>query len=222
MNANQTQSVLAAAVAERRPFGSRREEDKCLVKGMAMMMTPIGELMIEHRLIERMVRLLGTAQERMTTEKTVDALFIGGAVDFIRNYADRCHHGKEEDILFRELAARPLEEPYHQTLQELIEEHVYGRKLTQQLAEATERYRQGATDALSEIAAAAGGLATFYPRHIEKEDRHFFVPVMDCFSQQELQAMLERFHEFDRQLIHERYRGVVSQWEAALTGQEKP
>lgn len=178
------------------------------------MMTAIGELMIEHRLIERMIHLLAAAKQRMDTAGEVDTAFLDSAVDFIRSYADRCHHGKEEDILFRDLGARPLEEPYKQILHDLIQEHVYGRQTTKRLEEATARYRQGDEAALGEISAAAGDLVTFYPKHIEKEDRHFFVPVMDCFSKKELAEMLERFHEFDRQLFHDRYRGTVSQWEA--------
>jgi hemerythrin-like domain-containing protein len=143
-------------------------------------------------------------------------------VDFIRSYADRCHHGKEEDILFRDLEAKPLEEPYKQILRELTQEHVHGRQVTRQLEEATLRYRQGEEAALGDLSAAAGELAAFYPRHIEKEDRHFFVPVMECFSKKEQAAMLQRFHEFDRQLIHERYRGAVSHWEAQPPAAGKP
>lgn len=158
----------------------------------------------------------------MEAEGTADLAFIDSAVDFIRNYADRCHHGKEEDILFRDLESKPLEDPYKQILRELTQEHVHGRHLTGLLVEAAARYRQGEQEALGDILSAAGELVAFYPKHIEKEDRHFFVPTMECFSKKELADMLERFHEFDRQLIHERYRGTVTQWEAQQPVARKP
>ncbi len=69
-------------------------------------MLPIGPLMIEHRLIERMIKVMQEGLQRMKTERKADPLFIETAVDFIRTYADQCHHGKEEDILFRVMALK--------------------------------------------------------------------------------------------------------------------
>jgi len=56
-------------------------------------------------------------------------------------------------------------------------------------------------------------LIDFYPKHIEKEDKHFFLPVMDYFSDQEKDAMLQEGYEFDSSLIHNEYADKVSTWE---------
>ena len=66
-------------------------------------MMPIGPLMWEHRLIERMLRSFESEISQISKQKKVNPLFIDTAVDFIRIYADWLHHGKEEDILFRDL-----------------------------------------------------------------------------------------------------------------------
>jgi hemerythrin-like domain-containing protein len=58
-------------------------------------MLPIGPLMIEHRLIERMVRLMALELVKIKDAGEFDASFIDTAVDFLRTYADRCHHGKD-------------------------------------------------------------------------------------------------------------------------------
>jgi len=71
-------------------------------------MMPAGPLMIEHRLIERMIKLMEKEIAHMKKENRADIVFIDAAVDFIRTYADRCHHGKEEDILFRDLAKKKI------------------------------------------------------------------------------------------------------------------
>jgi hemerythrin-like domain-containing protein len=63
-------------------------------------MNPIGPLMWEHRLIEKMLRLFDGEIRKINELDRVDTVFIDTAVDFIRIYADRTHHGKEEDILF--------------------------------------------------------------------------------------------------------------------------
>ena len=66
-------------------------------------MLPIAPLMIEHRLIEKMIVVIRKEIDRCKSEGNINPEFIDAAVDFIRIYADKCHHGKEEDILFRDL-----------------------------------------------------------------------------------------------------------------------
>jgi hemerythrin-like domain-containing protein len=53
----------------------------------------------------------------------------------------------------------------------------------------------------------------FYPEHIEKEDKLFFPAYMKYFSDEEDQLMLEKFYEFDREMIHEKYRFVLQKLE---------
>jgi hemerythrin-like domain-containing protein len=62
-------------------------------------MLPIGPMMIEHRLIERMISLMAKERDRMKTSNKANPSFIDTIVDFIRTYADHCHHGKEENII---------------------------------------------------------------------------------------------------------------------------
>ncbi len=106
-------------------------------------MKPIGPLMREHRLIERMVNLLSRELKQMTGSNKADVDFLMFAIDFIRTYADRTHHGKEEDILFRELAKKKLSQEHRQTMNELVEEHITGRKITANLSNARDDYMKG-------------------------------------------------------------------------------
>lgn len=168
-----------------------------------------GPLMIEHRLIERM---LGIVRSRLTLavqNKTIDPLFVDAAVDFIRTYADRTHHGKEEDILFRDLNTRELSAADRKLMNELVEEHVFGRATTKALVEANTRYRNGDAAALGDVARCLKTLIDFYPKHIEKEDKVFFPASRAYFSDEEDQAMLREFYEFDQKMIHEKYKSVV-------------
>lgn len=168
-----------------------------------------GPLMIEHRLIERMLTVARKSLANIESKKEVDPVFVDIAVDFIRIYADRTHHGKEEDILFRELNNKTLNEKDRKIMKELIEEHVFGRQTTKALVEANNRYRNGDDTALTEIAAKLQVLTEFYPRHIEKEDKVFFPASRAYFTDEEDQAMLLEFWEFDRKMIHEKYKSVV-------------
>ena len=56
-------------------------------------------------------------------------------------------------------------------------------------------------------------LADFYPKHVEKEDKCFFIPVMDHFTAKERDAMCLEFHDFDSRIVHEKYDKAVRRFE---------
>jgi hemerythrin-like domain-containing protein len=183
-------------------------------------MQPIGPLMIEHRLIERLLTLMAREFKRIKDNMGVDPefafvdpVFIDTAVDFIRTYADHCHHGKEEDILFKALAAKNLSPEHRRTMEELLQDHTWAREATASLVKAKDGYLLEKPGALDDLMEHMEKLVDFYPRHIDKEDKHFFIPCMAYFSEAEQAELLARMHEFDRLLIHEKYRGVVESME---------
>jgi len=172
-------------------------------------MKPIGPLMWEHRLIEQMVVLLRGEIDRITSKKTVNVILVEQAVDFFRTYADRTHHGKEEEILFRDLAQKTMSAEHRNIMDELVREHIHGRELVRKLVEAKDLYVNGYAEALPHIAREIKELVDFYPGHIEKEDRLFFFPCLAYLTQAEQERMLQEFRDFDRNMIHEKYRTVV-------------
>jgi len=172
--------------------------------------------MIEHRLIERMVTLMQRELQRIKDNVDVDPefafvdpVFIDTAVDFLRTYADRCHHGKEEEILFAALSQKDLSLEHREAMEDLAREHIWARKTTAALMKAKEGHLLQKKGALEEILKTLGELVDFYPQHIDKEDKVFFVPSMAYLSDAEKAEMLQAMFEFDRQMIHEKYRGVV-------------
>lgn len=169
--------------------------------------------MIEHRLIERIINVLQIELEKIEESKKVNTFFIDLSVDFIRTYADQTHHGKEEDILFRELKNKNLTSEHQKIMNELIEEHKFGRKITKELVDAKERYINGEREALKDIIEKIKILIDFYPKHIEKEDKHFFIPVMNYFTEEEKDKLLKEFQIFDRRMIHRKYDKIVSDFE---------
>jgi hemerythrin-like domain-containing protein len=173
------------------------------------MVQPIGPLMIEHRLIEQIIPIIDEKTAEIRDTGVADVKFIDTAVDFIRTYADRCHHGKEEQILFRELKKKQMSKKDTKIMKELVAEHVRGRQLTRSLLEAKERYLSGNKKALSDILDLLTELAKFYPKHIEKEDKGFFKPAMAYFSEAERNAMLDEMYDFDRQFVHNIYKNII-------------
>jgi hemerythrin-like domain-containing protein len=168
-------------------------------------MKPRGPLMIEHRLIERMLKITRKELDIIKKDRKVNPFFIETIVDFIRTYADRTHHGKEEDILFRELEKKDIKGDDKKRMKELVDEHVAARKVVKELVEANNRYMSGKTDSIDVIIEKLSFLIKFYPQHIIKEDKVFFPDTEKYFSGKELDNMLDEFNEFDRKMIHEKY-----------------
>jgi hemerythrin-like domain-containing protein len=169
--------------------------------------------MHEHRLIERMIGVISRKKDAMASDRKVDTVFIDTAVDFIRTYADRTHHGKEEDILFRDLVRKKMSVDHARIMQELLDEHVFARKMTGELVAAKERWIAGDAGSIDTIIDRITTLVNFYPKHIRKEDKEFFFPILDYFTKEEQDMMLAEFYEFDRRMIHDKYRQVVEAYE---------
>jgi hemerythrin-like domain-containing protein len=180
---------------------------------------PIDALIWEHRLIERMLLPMKKEMSKMSQTKEVDSGFIDALIDFIRAYVDGCHHGKEESILFRELAKRKLANGHAEMMKQLVREHVYARATTRNLEKAKESYAEGNPESLKDVLKSLKDLAELYPKHIEKEDTKFFHPSMEYFTAQEQEAMLQEFWEFDRKMIHEKYKKALDEMEKMTPNQ---
>ncbi len=168
-------------------------------------MKPRGPLMIEHRLIEKMLNITNKELDIIKKEQKVNPVFIDTIVDFIRTYADRTHHGKEEDILFKKLENKELGSSDKKMMQELVNEHKTARKTVKELAEANNKYLSGDAGSIEVITEKLSFLINFYPVHITKEDKVFFPNTEKYFTEKELDDMLNDFWEFDKKMIHEKY-----------------
>ncbi len=176
-------------------------------------MKPTAPLMIEHRLIERMLALFSREYRRISESGAVDYGFLDISLDFFKTYVDKFHHGKEEEILFKELAAKPLSLEDRKLLNELLEEHGRTRAAVERLAEARKQLADRKAP-VAEITKHMETLIKWYPVHIEKEDRHFFISAMNYLSAEEQSSMLAKSTEFDRSFTQQRYLALVKDVEA--------
>ncbi|MDD5019342.1 MAG: hemerythrin domain-containing protein [Candidatus Omnitrophica bacterium] len=179
-------------------------------------MLPAGPLMKEHRLIEKMIEILKSGVVRIQETGRFNPSFIEKTVDFFRIYADRTHHGKEEDILFKALAQKKMSAPLATIMEELIREHVFARDKVHSLEEAAQRFANDKT-ALKDVAENIRTLTSFYPAHIQKEDKKFFLPAMDYLTDKEKNEMLGDFEQFDRKMIHEKYAQAIENFPEAAS-----
>ncbi len=148
----------------------------------------------EHITILKMIDILKQNKDHFQKED------ISVIVDFFQSYADKCHHGKEEDIFFIELQKKKLSNDLIIILNELIEEHKKARSLVKELSKEKNK------DQISKI---IDNLTTFYTEHIEKENIRFFPKVLIYFNSQEKKELKAKFDLFDQNIIHKKYLDVI-------------
>jgi hemerythrin-like domain-containing protein len=150
---------------------------------------PVTDLMNDHRLIEAVM----TAVERkLSSEAEFPASFLGQALDFFVEYADRFHHAKEEDALFPALAGRgvPVEGG---PIGMMLYEHTLGRKLLSDIRKNLPAADQGDEEACAAIRDRASQYIGLLRNHIWKEDNVLFRMAQGVLDEAACQQLMERF-----------------------------
>lgn len=174
--------------------------------------TPRRILMDEHRVIERVL----DAMERMIDADVIDRPFLLDAVDFIRNFADGCHHAKEEDQLFpaMEQAGMPREGG---PIGCMLHEHEQGRAFVRRILGGLDAAAAGDPVAAAEVKNAALGYVGLLRQHIHKEDNILFVMaerLLDADARKRLMQSFDRVEALTPGK-HERYLALaerLSNW----------
>ena len=176
-------------------------------------MKPIGILMREHRIIERMLTVLERERAMMKNTGRFNMDVLTEGVEFFRMYGDKIHHGKEEDILFREMDAKPLSIEHRRIMSQLIDEHTQIRMIIRTMDTAREHYNRNNHEQLLEIETIYESLQSMYAKHVELEEKHFFYPAMEYFSDDEQQDMIAQFYDYDSKTMKEKYEAMVKHFE---------
>lgn len=175
-------------------------------------MRPTSTLMEEHRVIEQVLNCLERMAELVEQGKPIDAEAANEALDFIRNFADHCHHAKEEDLLFPLMEQKGFSRTQGPT-SVMLSEHEQGRQLVRAMSEAVTKYTGGAAYAALEFALAAHAFVALLRQHIQKEDHCLFAMADQAFTLDEQQALEQAFDRVQREKIgidtHDKYVGVA-------------
>jgi len=178
-------------------------------------------LMDEHRTIKRVLRMLQQAAREIQNGKHYPPAMFEQAVDFLRTFADRCHHLKEQDILFQEMEKMGI--PVQGgPLGVMLKEHDQGRALVKGMAEAIPGYRRGDAQATKTLADNARSFANLLSAHIDKEDNILYPMANLHLENEDQESLLARFEAKEKEMgegVHERYRHVVEELEMQVLGQ---
>ena len=124
-------------------------------------------LMKEHEAIKQSLKILNKICDKLQSGEQVDSSHLEQIVAFIRNFADKCHHGKEEDILFNTMGEVGFAKEAG-PISVMLSEHDMGRELVKGFSDAVELYKEGDKNAVSAIVGNARKYSALLDQHIEK------------------------------------------------------
>ena len=182
------------------------------------MNTATAILRKEHEAILRMLDVAEEVSRRLDRGEPVAPETLAGLLEFFKLFADQCHHGKEEDLLFPALERKGM--PRHGgPLAVMLAEHDQGRAFVHEMTEAAKAYPQDPAAARRWLQASAGYQALLR-EHIHKENDILFVMaerMLSAAEQAELAAAFERAEEEKMgRGTHERLHALMDQLAAAV------
>jgi hemerythrin-like domain-containing protein len=167
----------------------------------------------EHRVIEQVL----TCLEKLVSSDMPPAEFDWSSaeqiLDFLKNFADRCHHGKEEERLFPAMEARGFSPTAGPTAVMRLE-HDRGRELMAMMSEAVRRGSAGDPTAVARFDRAARDYVQLLRAHIHKEDSCLF-PMANNFLKDSDCELVRQFEEIEHEPRfegqHERYLALADE-----------
>lgn len=158
------------------------------------------ELMVEeHKNIKRMLQVVRNACFRILKGETISYEDFDEMIDFIRNYADNHHHGKEEKFLFKEMVERLGTVGSNLITHGMLVEHDYGRLYISELKSALERVKNGDEESKLDIISNAVGYSNHLNRHIIKEDNVIYTYANKNLPKDILEAVNDRTEVFEQE-----------------------
>ncbi|MEW6025806.1 MAG: hemerythrin domain-containing protein [Planctomycetota bacterium] len=162
---------------------------------------PINKLVDEHTLIKNFLALIPDIIRTVDINMEDGRQLIKDGVDFIRSYADRYHHAKEEDILFKYFDANL------DIIKVMNEDHQKGRGYVKGIL-------QGITVKDKRVIAEyLNGYRELLTEHIKKEDEILYPWMDQNLSTSQIGEMFGRFNETDGKFAdtETKYRNFIKE-----------
>lgn len=133
-------------------------------------MKSIDIMIYEHQNIRRMLKVVREVSYRVMTNGDYDLEDFAMIADFVKNYADKLHHGKEEDILFESMNKEIQKLAKSGAITGMYIEHDQGRLFIANLLKGVEAFKEGNDHSRLDIIANSIAYSSLLDRHIEKEN----------------------------------------------------
>ncbi len=163
-------------------------------------MRPTEQLIEEHNAIKLMLRIIEKVSQKLEAGEEVDSGHLDSIIDFIRTFADKCHHGKEEELLFSAMAEAGIPKEGG-PIGVMLTEHDRGRSYVRGMSDAILSYKKGEPGAAPQIAENARNYAELLAQHIYKEDNILYPMADEHLSGDKQRELLEGFEKVEQDKI---------------------
>jgi hemerythrin-like domain-containing protein len=155
----------------------------------------IADLLNEHEAILSAIQILERMTAAMEKGTSVDAKDVHDFIGFLKEFADKCHHGKEEGLLFPALIGAGVPDKGG-PIGVMLAEHAQGRQLIRDMEESISvNVERG------KFAQAAKDYANLLRNHIQKENKFLFPTAEKVLTEAQLEELYEGFEEHEEKVI---------------------
>ncbi|MBN2544270.1 MAG: hemerythrin domain-containing protein [Spirochaetes bacterium] len=174
------------------------------------------QLKDEHEGILIMLQVIERIIKNLSGEKELDKDEFEKIIEFLRGFVDKCHHGKEEDILFpnMEMAGIPKD---NGPIDIMLTEHQIGRGFIKNMSEALKDYSNNVKNNRAELIENGQKYVELLSNHIEKENNILFNMADSVLSDELQNELFEEFEKIETEKIgpgkHEEYHHLIEELE---------
>ncbi|NLW43868.1 MAG: hemerythrin [Syntrophomonadaceae bacterium] len=175
------------------------------------------QLIDEHRAVNLMLKVFDHALLR----PRIDLEDVEQIIGFLKGFVDKCHHGKEEDLLFPELIRHGMPESGG-PIGQMLYEHQTGRSFIADMEKAVRSLKNGQSDAARRLIDAGRKYRDLLVSHIEKEDQVLFKMADNLLDETVQNRLYEEFELLETERMgpgqHERYHELLNNLAAKYLG----
>jgi hemerythrin-like domain-containing protein len=163
----------------------------------------MDELLAEHEAVRLTLAILKKMGQHIDeTGNIPDIKHVEQLFDFFTIFVDRCHHGKEEELLFPALEQVGVSREGG-PIGVMLKEHQQGRDLVSKMKNELSRYRNGDQKAALKFKEAADAYIALLDLHIDKENNVLFPLAIKHLSESTLAEMKNGFDKIESEKIGE-------------------
>jgi hemerythrin-like domain-containing protein len=172
------------------------------------------QLKDEHEGIKLMLKIMEKIYTGLENGKELNIDHYEKIIDFIKGFADKCHHGKEEDILFPAMVKHGIPNEGG-PIAVMLNEHQMGRGFIKALTGFFEEFKSGNKQAIKGIISSSMSYVDLLRNHIEKENNVLFSMADKVLSETEQSKIFDAFEKLEVEKIglgkHEEYHRLLKE-----------
>lgn len=171
------------------------------------------DLRNEHEAILYVLRILEKMIQHDNMSAEARLSYYDELIYFLKIFADKCHHGKEENYLFKALVNKGIPDEGG-PVGAMLKEHIEARDYVMQMSRSFDGKN------IDEFHSAAVRYSDLLRQHIEKENNVLFVIADKVISEEEQILLYEQFEKHEEEVIghgvHEKLHAMIDAWAEAF------